>query len=252
MSGSLAGKQALVTGSTSGIGRAIARAMAAEGASVVVTGRSEERGRAVVDGITADGGTAFFVRADLNDGKAGIDALVAAIQDRTGRGVDILVNNASYNIVSAMSTVETPESLMDSALLGSVKGTFLVTAACLPWMIAQGSGRIINMGSVMGIIGKPGGSFYTAVKAAVHGMTLGWTAEYASLGINTNTIAPGTVLTDAVNDVYENVAPQLPFTPTQKFSTPEDVAAVAVFLAGPGAANICGVTIPVDGGWVAV
>lgn len=247
----LAGRTALVSGSTSGIGRAIALAMAAEGAFVVVTGRSAERGAAVLAEVEAQGGVGLFVAADLGGGKAAVDSMLATVAE-TGRTIDILVNNASFNLVAPMWTAETSEADIDMILAGSLKGPFLLTAGCIPPMVERGGGVIINIGSVMAMIGKPGGAIYTAVKAAMHGLTLAWTAEFGPSGIRVNTIAPGPTLTDAVREVEDQLAFQLPLTPSRAFSTPEQIAAAAVFLASDDATNIHGITLPIDGGYVAI
>ncbi len=250
MTGKLAGKTALVTGATSGIGEAIAHAMAAEGARVVVSGRSQERGEKVVDAIKADGGDAAFVAADLAQGSEAVSHLVERTLAVVGT-LDVLVNNAAY-LVGGKATLDTPAELIDEAFAVSVKAPFLLTAAVVPAMIERGAGAIVNIGSITGIIGQDSAALYGATKASLHSLTKSWAAEFGPVGIRVNTVAPGPTLTErneAIADLLEGLVANIP---SRRLSTTAEVAAAAVFLASDDASNIHGSTLSVDGGYVIV
>jgi len=247
----LNGRTALVTGATSGIGRAVAIALAAEGAQVVVSGRNGDRGAQVVEEIVAYGGKAEFVGADLAAGSAAITKLATGAVVAVGGRLDILVNNAAQ-LVGRIDTTDTTEELVDRALATSVKAPFLLTAAIVPAMAARGDGVIVNMGSINGIRGMAGSALYTATKHAIHGLTKAWAAEFGPFGVRVNTVAPGPTLTDGVKtmtSLREQIAGSVP---SRTLSTPQQVAAVVVFLASDDAANIQGATLSVDGGFTAV
>ncbi|ONH59260.1 short-chain dehydrogenase [Frankia sp. CcI49] len=242
---------ALVTGSTDGIGAAIATQLAAAGAHVLVTGRDHGRGRDVVAAVAAAGGTATFLRADLAGGSAAVTGLAAAVHDTTGRPLDILVHNAA-RLVDPAPTDQVDEDVINGVLAVNVTAAFLLTAAFAPAMAAAGSGAIINIGSVNGLIGMAGSALYGASKAALHSLTRSWAAEYGPRGVRVNTIAPGPTLTRRTEAISDHLAPMLARVPSRRASTLDEVAAAAVFLAGPAAANIHGATLTVDGGWSAL
>ena len=247
----LVDKTALVTGSTSGIGRAIARAMAAEGARVIVSGRDVARGHALVAEITAVGGRADFVAADFEAGSAGITELAGrTVQVADGR-LDILVNNAAY-LLGPIATTDTTPDVIDAALAVSVKAPLLLTATIVPAMVERGQGVIVNIGSINGLIGMPGAALYTATKHAIHGLTKAWAAEYGPAGVRVNTVAPGPTLTETVSTHRAYLEDLIAAIPSRQFSTPEQVAAAVVFLASDDAANIHGATLSVDGGWTTI
>jgi NAD(P)-dependent dehydrogenase (short-subunit alcohol dehydrogenase family) len=250
---SLQDRTALVTGSTDGIGAAIARALAAEGAHVVVSGRDTTRGEKVVAAIGEDGGRATFVRADLAGGAAAVRDLADAARAAAGGPLDILVNNAAM-IITPAATAEVDEELIDQALAVNVKAVFLLTGFVAPAMAARGSGAIINMGSISGFAGSAGSALYSATKATVHSLTKSWADEYGPSGVRVNTVAPGPTLTEKVASpaIMEHVAPLLARVPSRRPSTPEEVAKAVVFLAGDNASNIHGATLSVDGGYAAV
>ncbi|HEY2204956.1 MAG TPA: SDR family oxidoreductase [Pseudonocardia sp.] len=245
MSASLNGRSALVTGSTDGIGSAIARALAAGGADVVVSGRNAERGERVVTDIGDKGGRARFVRADLSGG-AGVRALAEAAGP-----VDVLVNNAAM-LIAPRPTGEVSEELIDDALATNVKAAFLLTGLIAPGMAARGGGAIVNVGSINGILGMAQSALYSATKATIHSLTKSWAAEYGPSGVRVNTVAPGPTLTPTTAGFAEHLAPILDRTPSRRIGRPEEVAAAVVFLAGDDAANIHGATLSVDGGLTAV
>jgi NAD(P)-dependent dehydrogenase (short-subunit alcohol dehydrogenase family) len=251
MSQRLLGRRALVTGSTSGIGKAIAIAFAAEGAAVVVTGRRAELGAQVVAGIRDAGGSAHFVAADLAGGSAAVNQLVTDAAAALGGPIDVLVNNAAFLLPSTL-TLEVTDAQLDAALNLNIKVPFLVTAAVIPAMREAGGGSVINVGSINGVTGMAGAALYGATKSAVHSLTKSWAAEFAGSGIRVNTVAPGPTAvewSEPFHDVLEKMVSQVP---SQRLSEPAEVAAVAVFLASDDASHVHGATIPVDGGMSAV
>jgi NAD(P)-dependent dehydrogenase (short-subunit alcohol dehydrogenase family) len=238
----LEGLSALVTGATSGIGKAAAVLLARHGAEVIVHGRDATRGQAVVDAIAADGGKARFAAADLAD-PASLDELA-----QQAAGVDVLVNNAGYAWFG-------PSAELDVATFGvlftaNVQAPYFLTAAIAPKMAARGSGSIINIGSMAGEVGMPGGAAYGATKAALDSMTRSWAAEYSPAGVRINTVAPGPVYTPIQSaEVTEAVgATTIMARPAQ----PEEIANVIVFLASPAASYITGAVIAADGGRSAI
>lgn len=240
-----AGKTALVTGSTGGLGVTIAHALAAEGAHVIVTGRNTERGAAVVADIGAAGGSASFIAADLGAGESAVRELAA----QAGQ-VDILVNNAGI-----WSTPEPTEQISEATLLASyhanVIGPFLLTGELAPGMARRGHGAIVNIGSITGLIGGDKSALYNSTKAAVHSLTKSWAAEYGPAGVRVNAVAPGPIATERAAESADHVAPVLARIPSRRMSTPEEVAAAVLFLASEEAANIHGAVLSVDGGWAA-
>jgi NAD(P)-dependent dehydrogenase (short-subunit alcohol dehydrogenase family) len=247
----LTDRAALVTGSTDGIGVAIARALAAEGARVVVSGRDSDRGAAVAAEISGSGGRATFVRADLAGGAGAVRDLVAAAEAALGGPLDILVNNAAM-LIDPGPTADLDESLIDAALTVNVTATMLLTGAVAPTMAARGGGAIINVGSINGLIGMGGSALYSATKAAVHSLTKSWAAEYGPTGVRVNTVAPGPTLTRRNEALAGLLAPMLARVPSRRASTPDEVGRAVVFLASDDAANIHGATLSVDGGWAAI
>jgi NAD(P)-dependent dehydrogenase (short-subunit alcohol dehydrogenase family) len=218
MPGRLVRRTALVTGSTDGIGAAIAIAFAAEGAHVVVTGRNAERGVEVVETIAASGGRADFVEADLGGGAEAIGALVTAATTAAGP-IDILVNNAAF-LVYPMPTADVGERLIDRALAVNIKAALLLTGLVAPPMVANRSGVIINIGSLSGLVGSSGDALYSATKAALHAMTRTWAAEYGPAGVRVNTVAPGPTLTGKAIAAGEMLKPIIDAMPSGRAEHP--------------------------------
>jgi NAD(P)-dependent dehydrogenase (short-subunit alcohol dehydrogenase family) len=247
----LAGRTALVTGSTEGIGAGVAAAFAAEGAHVIVTGRSAQRGDEVVKRIVADGGRAEFVRADLADGASAVSALADEATSRLGGHLDILVNNAAL-LITPGPTADVDEKLLDKALNVNIKSVFLLTGLVAPGMVARGRGSIVNIGSINALLGMNGSALYGMTKAAIHSLTKYWAAEFGPHGVRVNTVAPGPTLTNRNEQIKDLLAPMLARLPSGRASTLAEVAAAVVFLASDEASNIHGATLSVDGGWSAI
>ncbi|MBX8687263.1 SDR family oxidoreductase [Mycobacterium sp. 20091114027_K0903767] len=246
----LQGRTALVTGSTGGLGVAIAKALAAQGAFVVVSGRNKERGDAVVAEIRAAGGRAEFVAADLGAGGDEVRRLAREATAAAGGRLDILVNNAAV-----WGMPQTTEEVSEAALLESYQANviapFLLTGAVVPAMAERGHGAVINVGSITGLIGGDRSALYSSTKAAVHSLTKSWAVEYGPRGVRVNAVAPGPIATERAADVADEIGPVLARIPSRRMSTPEEVAAAIAFLAGEDAGNIHGAILSVDGGWAA-
>ncbi|MBA3825408.1 MAG: SDR family oxidoreductase [Ktedonobacterales bacterium] len=244
----LSNKTALITGSTSGIGQAIAEAFAREGARVLITGRDEARGQAVVQGITSVGGQASFIRFEATD-NAEIHRLAEAATAELGH-IDILVNNAG--IFTAGQTEATDEATFDAMMATNVKAPYFLTALIAPQMAERGSGKIINITTMVAHVGTPGLALYGATKAALTLLTKAWAAEYGPRGVNVNAISPGPVRTPmaaTLGDAFEQMGASLP---ARRVARPEEIAAAALYLASDDAAFVHGATLPVDGGRIAV
>jgi NAD(P)-dependent dehydrogenase (short-subunit alcohol dehydrogenase family) len=243
----LSGKTALVTGSTSGIGRATAEAFAREGAEVIVSGRDEQRGADVVNAITANGGSGRFLHADLVSPES-VEEL-ARLARGNGHGIDILVNNAgSY---SFGPTESFPLADLEGMLATSVRAPFLLTAALAPGMARRGRGKVINISSMAAHIGLPGGAALGASKAALELLTKSWAAEFGPQGVNVNAIAPGPIRTPGTEAMGEGFEQFVATVPAGRAGKAAEIAAAAVFLASPDADYIHGATLVVDGGRVA-
>ena len=247
----LTGRTALVTGSTTGIGAAIAAALAAEGAFVVVSGRDERRGAEVVARIEKDGGAAAFVKADLSAGADAIGRFATDAVAAAGGRIDVLVNNAALLLAPA-PTAEVTQETIDEALAVSVRSVFLLTGLLVPPMAVRGHGAVVNLGSISGMRGMAHSALYSMTKAAVHSLTASWAAEYGPHGVRVNTVAPGPTLTEKVAAMEEHLAPIIAGMPSRRAGTPAEVAAAVVFLASDEASQVHGATLTVDGGFTAV
>jgi NAD(P)-dependent dehydrogenase (short-subunit alcohol dehydrogenase family) len=251
MSQRFEGRTALVTGSTSGIGAAVAKRLAAQGALVVVSGRRTEQGTHVVRGIEAAGGRAVFVPTDLAAGGAAVRDLADGALSAVGGRLDILVNNAAL-LIHPGPTAEVAEETLDTAYAVSVKSAFQLTAALVPAMAERGSGAVVNMGSINGFVGMAGSALYSMTKAAVHSLTKSWAAEYGPSGVRVNAVAPGPTATERNAAIADKLVPLIAATPARRIGRLEEVAAAVAFLASDEASHIHGAIIPVDGGMAAV
>ena len=245
-SASLDGQTALVTGASRGIGRAVALALAAEGAEVVVNyASSPDAAEAVVAEIQAKGGSAYALKADVSD-EASVDDLIKTVLKRSER-IDVLVNNAGITRDGLLMRMKTED--WQAVINLNLTGVFLCTRAVTRPMLKQRSGRIINITSVVGLMGNAGQANYAAAKAGVVGLTRSSAKEMASRGITVNAVAPGFIATDMTKDLEADAI--LSAIPLGRFGSPEQVAGAVRFLAAdPAAAYITGQVLQVDGGMV--
>jgi NAD(P)-dependent dehydrogenase (short-subunit alcohol dehydrogenase family) len=238
----LEGLSALVTGATSGIGRAAAEELGRRGAEIVVHGRDAGRGSAVADAITAAGGKARFVAADLTD-----PAQVDHLAEQAGP-VDVLVNNAGFSWFGPTAELDVPT--FDRLFAANVRAAYFLVAALGPKMAARGSGSIISTGSMAGQIGLAGGAAYSATKATLAAMTRSWAAEFSPSGVRVNAVSAGPVLTSgAAPDRIEALGAT---TLLARAAQPGEIASVIAFLASPKASYITGAVIAADGGRTAI
>ncbi len=238
----LAGKRALVTGATAGIGAAIAETLGRDGAEVVVLGRDAERGAATVARIETLGSKASFVAADLSNPER-----VAALHNEIG-DVDILVNNAGFSLWGA--TPEIAVADYDAMFAANVRAPYYLVAAFAPGMAARGEGSIINIGSMAGTIGLAGGAAYGATKAALGALTRAWAAEYSDSGVRVNNVAPGPIYTrPEARELFDQLGQT---TAAKRAGQPQEIAELVAFLASSKASYITGATLAADGGRTAI
>lgn len=248
---SLAGKVAAVTGSSRGIGRAIAEGLASAGAAVVVNGRDPQTIQAVASAIAAAGGSSLAVTADVSK-TADVDRLIQTAADRFGR-LDIIVNNAGISPYFKPAENMT-EAEWDEVMAVNLKGVFLCCQAAGRIMIAQKSGRIINISSIGGSIALPRLIAYCAAKGAIDQITHVLAVEWAPYGICVNAIAPGFVETDLTHGLRDSPTHRdalVRQTPLGRIGKPEEIVGAAIYLASDAASYVTGQILYVDGGWLA-
>ncbi len=247
MAGALADKVAIITGSSRGIGKAAAMAIASEGAKVVINyARSSGAADEVVAAIKENGGEAIALQADVSQAEQ-VDTMIKATMDAFGR-IDVLVNNAGITRDTLLLRMK-PED-WQAVIDLNLTGVFLCTRAVSKIMLKQRSGRIINISSVAGLMGNPGQANYSAAKAGVIGFTKTIAKELAPRGVTANAVAPGFIATDMTDDL-KNTEEILKFIPLGRYGQPEEVAGLIRFLAAdPAAAYITGQVMNVDGGMV--
>ncbi|MBT2413420.1 SDR family oxidoreductase [Streptomyces sp. ISL-12] len=240
---------ALVTGSTSGIGRATAVGLAQDGYSVIVTGRDRDRAVETRRDIEAAGGHAIELVADLGD-PAAVRGLVTRIREAVDGPLDVLVHNAGGG--GFAPTESTPEEMFDAAFNLHAKAPFLLTGAFAPAMAERGRGAIVNVGSLSTSMAAAGTCAFQASKAALSMMTKSWTAEYGPRGVRVNSVDPGFILTPVNEGVRHMYGTYLASLPAGRGGDAEDVANAVRFLVSPKASYINGATLTVDGGKTAV
>ena len=242
-------RTALVTGSTSGIGKATAIALAARGARVLVVGRNEQRARDVVAEIEGGGGSATFRLATLSDVESGRDLVEWATEAGDGH-VDILINNAGVAVLGPSSAAT--EAEFDETFALNVKVPFFLVASLAPAMAERGWGSIVNVSTMVASFGQAGMAMYGASRAALELLTKAWAAEYGPSGVRVNAVAPGPTRTALMEGVPEEMVSQLAAqAPAGRVARPAELAAAIVFLASDDASFVHGVTLAVDGGRVA-
>ena len=242
----LKGQTAIVTGGSRGIGKAIAIFLAKEGAEVIINYSSSlENANKVVSEINSFGGKAYPLQADISNENS-VNELVKTVLDKSNK-IDVLINNAGITKDGLLMRMKTED--WQKVLDLNLSGVFYCTRAVSRQMLKQKKGRIINITSVVGLMGNPGQANYSAAKAGVVGLTQSAAKEFASRGITVNAVAPGFISTDMTKDL--NSESILSAIPLGRFGKPEDVAGAVRFLAAdPSAAYITGQTIQVDGGMV--
>jgi len=238
----LQGQKALVTGATSGLGRAIALQLARDGAEVIVHGRDAARGAQTVEAIRAEGGRARFVAGDLND-----PASIKRLAEDVGE-IDILVNNAGFSAWGP--TADFAVATFDSLFASNVRAPFYLVAAFAPAMVARGTGSIINISSMAGRLGLAGGAAYGATKAALASLTQGWAAEFSPRGVRVNAVAPGPIYTRPESrELFDTLGAT---TALHRAADPAEIAEVVAFLASPRASYVTGAIVAADGGRTAI
>ena len=244
----LENKVAIVTGAAQGIGLACASRFAGEGAKVMLADVNAEKGEEAAASLSASGGDAEFVTCDVGD-KAQVDALVAATADRFG-GLDVMVSNAA--ILHTGDILELEEADFDRVLRVNLKGFFLTGQAAARQMVEQGrGGAIINMSSVQAVITNPNLLSYAVCKGGVKQLTVAMALALADKNIRVNAIGPGSIATDMVKQLMVDDAVRktiLSRTPMGRLGEPEEIAAIAAFLASDDASYVTGQTIVADGG----
>jgi NAD(P)-dependent dehydrogenase (short-subunit alcohol dehydrogenase family) len=251
MSKAFENKVVLITGGTSGIGRATAVAFAREGAKVVVSGRRKAEGAETVALVEKAGGKGLFLQSDVSDEEQ-VKKLVATVVDHFGR-LDIAFNNAGVEGVAPLTeaTVEQYEKIFNI----NVKGVFLSMKYEIPAMLKTGGGSIVNTSSIAGTIGMPGAGIYIASKHAVNGLTKTAALEVAKQGIRVNAVSPAAIQTDMLDrfigdeEAAQKKAYFAGLHPVGRIGTPEEIASAVLYLSSPGASFITGHDLLVDGGF---
>lgn len=251
MAGMLQGKVALVTGASTGIGKASALAFAREGATVVVSDINVDGGEETARLIGDSGGRAFFFEADVSK-EDHVEALVSRTVEAYGR-LDCAFNNAGIAGAIGISSHEYPDDIWEHVMAVNLKGVWLCMKHEIPQMLKQGGGAIVNTASIWGLVGAPGASAYVASKHGVVGLTRAAALEYAPHGIRINAVNPGTIRTPIL-DPFIAAIPDFESLmtarhPIGRIGMPEEVAEAVTWLCSDAASFVIGQNLPVDGGY---
>jgi NAD(P)-dependent dehydrogenase (short-subunit alcohol dehydrogenase family) len=240
---------ALITGGTSGIGRAAARKLAQLGIHVIVVGRDAARGEKTVVDIREAGGKADFISSDLRDASSARAVARQAVELGNGQ-VDILVNNAA--IYPFGPTHDTTEEAFDKVYSLNVKAPYFLVAELAPLMAKRGKGTIVNLSTMVADYGAAGMALYGSSKAAIKLLTKAWAAEYGPSGVRVNAVSPGPTRTEGTGAMGEGLEQLAAQAPAGRPATADEIAEAIVFLASDRASFIHGITLPVDGGRSAI
>jgi NAD(P)-dependent dehydrogenase (short-subunit alcohol dehydrogenase family) len=240
---------ALITGGTSGIGRAVANKLAQMGVHVLVVGRNVERGEKTIAEIRAAGGQADFISSDLRDASSAHQVARRAVELGNGH-VDILINNAG--VYPFGPTHETTEETFDKVYSLNVKVPYFLVAELAPLMAKRGKGAIVNLSTMVADYGASGMSLYGSSKAAINLLTKVWTAEYGPSGVRVNAVSPGPTRTEGTEAMGEGLERLAAEAPAGRPATADEIAEAIVFLATDRSSFIQGAKLAVDGGRTAV
>jgi NAD(P)-dependent dehydrogenase (short-subunit alcohol dehydrogenase family) len=240
---------ALITGATSGIGRAVANKLAQLGVHVLVVGRNVERGKKTIAEIRTAGGQADFIASDLRDAASAREVARRAVELGNGK-VDILINNAG--VYPFVPTHETSEEVFDKVYSLNVKVPYFLVAELAPLMAKRGKGAIVNLSTMVADYGASGMSLYGSSKAAINLLTKAWTAEYGGSGVRVNAVSPGPTRTDGTDSMGEGLDRLAAEAPAGRPATADEIAEAVVFLATDRSSFIQGAKLAVDGGRTAV
>ena len=240
---------ALITGATSGIGRAVANKLAQLGVHVLVVGRNVDRGKKTIAEIRTAGGQADFISFDLRDASSAREVARRAVELGNGH-VDILINNAG--IYPFGPTHETSEELFDKVYSLNVKVPYFLVAELAPLMATRGKGAIVNLSTMVADYGASGTSLYGSSKAAINLLTKAWTAEYGASGVRVNAVSPGPTRTEGTDAMGEGVDRLAAEAPAGRPATADEIAEAVVFLATDRSSFVQGAKLAVDGGRTAI
>ncbi len=246
MTDSATTRTVLVTGSTSGIGAATARALAAAGWHLVVTGRDEARGASVVNDIAAAGGRAVFVPSDLTAAPDDLRAFAAAATEAAGGQLDAVVHNAA--LCPPVNTPSLTDADLEATLAVNIRGPHVLTASLAPKMAERGTGGIVVIGSWMAHVGHAFVGLYSATKAAEIQLARSWAAEFGPRGVRVNTVSPGATRTPINTTDDDVIATMTAGTPAGRPGTPDEIAAAVTWALSDDAAYLHGAELAVDGG----